>query len=310
MNLSTPEINLFINSYEQNQFGNIVRNNRIPVYVEFLKRIRYYRDNNITIFDDVYASMKKQYQLTNDDLTQINILVGKLMQNKSLFRTTPSQIAQAYHDTTYSTISPFKEEDDYSKYSGKFELLDQVSDAMDKYQRRMKKSMARKLDWKKQENERTLQNDIDGRAYAVEDRYHSGEYEGRPNVNYDYYTNPVGAMMYPNQPNTITQNIENLYNELNGTSSPPTDFDILTQANKPNIYTKKEDATTTNLPANRFMDDAIRINNGLTTKIKNPINRQLPEHGYQYLKTNPNRVMDDRLVGDASRMENRTYVRR
>lgn len=309
MNLSTPEMNLFINSYEQNTSGNIIRNNKIPQYVEFVKHLRYYRENNITVFDDVLASLKKQFQLNNDDLNKINELVQKLMQNKSLFRTTPSQIANAYHDTTYSTISPFKEEDDYSKYSGKFELLDQVSDAMDKYQKRMKKSVSRKLDWKKQENERALQHEIESKQFTASDRYHSAEYDGKPNVNYDYYTNPQQAMMGGDR-NNVAQNIEKIYNELSG-KPPPSDYDYLS-ASMPNMYSKQQtnESVMANLPENRFMQDTMMLQNGLTTKIKNPINKDIHEHGFQYLNGNPNRAMNDRLVGESSRMENKSYVRR
>ena len=396
-NLTPEDMSLFIASFqiENNPNNNIIRDGRIPIYVEYIKHLKYYADNNIDLNANLKPNeqnmpLRKKYQITNDDLMQINKLVEKIKNGSSLYRTTSSQIANPYHDTSYSTIATFEEKDDYGVDAGKFELLDQVSDAMDKYKKKMKKSMDRKYDWKKQENNKILQNDLeawelannnfnnsnnsfnnlnkfnnnnnnnnfnncngnackqwkDGPYSYYQDKcntfrnpqdehsryYNEGMNSERPQIDYERYSNPQSAMLGTPSDNIISKTIDKIYNELGNEST--SDFDVNNRQIKPNMYSKKSisqpylasgnrpywlqpndnnqaNPNEMNLPENRFVQDIQeRLVRQDFTKEKNPINKNIPEFGYQYLKENPNRAMDDRFISASTRMENKTYVRR
>ena len=394
-NLTPQDMELFIASFqiENNPNNNIIRDGRIPIYVEYIKHLKYYADNDIDINANLKPNeqnmpLRKKYQITNEDLAQINKLIAKLKSGSSLYRSTASQIANPYHDTSYSNIATFEEKDDYGVDAGKFELLDQVSDAMDKYKKKMKKSMDRKYDWKKQENNKILHSDLEAWELANGNNnswkegpysynqnkcnspktirnpqdehsrfYNEGMNSERSQIDYERYSNPQNAMLGRQvNDNAISKGIDKLYNELNNTTT--SDFDTITQQIKPNMYSKKSQPyvnsnnnnnnnsnsnnnsygnssygnnnTNTpywlqqnnnlsspninNLPENRFVQDIQDVQDRFIqqdfTKAKNPINKNVPEFGFQYLKENPNRAMDDRFIGSSSRMENKTYVRR
>ena len=78
-NISDCDINLFIISFNNNLLNGTV-DPQIPVYVELLKTIKHYRDNNID-FD--YFFLRK-HNFTDEDNQKLHKLLNRLKKGKTL----------------------------------------------------------------------------------------------------------------------------------------------------------------------------------------------------------------------------------
>jgi hypothetical protein len=289
------DIELFIKSYSSNYSNNVVKNTKIPVYIEFLKRLHFYNENNIVCSDDEMYSLKKMYQITNQDLNDINKYINQIKNGKTLYKK-PNKLNSLAYDVSSSTLGLFEEQDNYENNG--FEILNQVSGAMDDYKRKMQENINKKLEWKKKSNDYGNTRNIDSHYFLNSDRY----YQNSEKVNVDYEKYAI-----PNN-NSVVEKINSIYNNLN-------DFNTL---KLPNIKSKISDEFNKNLPENRFMQDVeydnlmnnSMFNNNQPTKEKYKMNNndgKYSEHGFNYLNSNFNKIINERLIGESSRMNNKHY---
>lgn len=133
-NFTDSDIVLFINKYEENVSHNPLRNQKIPLYVQYLRAKKHFRDNSID--EDIY--FKKRLNITKDDLLEIHKLIDKIKRGKDLTKSSLRYgVAGNYNTGSTLEYSGFDENDEYENTG--FELLNEVSGAMDQYYQKMKK---------------------------------------------------------------------------------------------------------------------------------------------------------------------------
>jgi hypothetical protein len=306
------DMELFIKSYSSNYSNNVVKNTKIPVYIEFLKRLHYYGENNIICSDDEMYSLKKMYQISNQDLKDINKYINQIKSGRTLYKK-PNKLNSLAYDVSNSSLGLFEEKDEY--INNGFEILNQVSDVMDEYKRKMQQNINEKLEWKKKSNNYGNTRNTDMNNFINSDRYYQNS--EKINIDYDKYSNPTNSCV--GNLGTV-QKINNAFNNLNSN-----DVDYQTQTILPNLYSKRKISTSNefdknllNLPENRFMQDVqydnlmnnSMFNNNQPTKEKNRINNNgnYAEHGFNYLNKNPNHALNERLISVSCRMDNKSYV--
>jgi hypothetical protein len=367
MDIFTDEnIELFLKSYENNLLEGVTPNPKIPLWVEFLKTKRHYRRNGME--EDFFFN--KRFNMTNDDLINLQNTVRRVVQGKKINKinrtkiqsnimsnpeldTTNPDMYSAFDNTGMNKYSGFNEKEEITeKSSNNFELLSQVSGAMDDYYSKMKKAKEKKLAWKngnkdyRYQRELQLNNNSSNTNYldncnyqtnlalsgSVQDVYNpyyiEQEYSARPQVEYDVQAFARTPLYNMSKTNIISR-IDEVSNILNDNNLITTDFQnkravpvVLT--NKPTylndwdtklINKQLENEDYMNLKnhdpsATRFWQDQDILNPGSQTR-KSAIKSKQPfENQFQYLDCNYNRVMDPRLIGQGSRMDNRAKMER
>jgi hypothetical protein len=337
-NFSIEDIELFINSYEKNLLEGISPNSKLALWVEFLKTKRYYQINQM---DEDYF-FHKRFNITNDDLMEINKLINRLKKGKQLLKTQDNKVLGSNFgnsDSTFVNFDKFNENDNYDD-GKKFELLSQVEDAMNDYYTKMKKVKNDKYDkmnvLNRQRDMYNTQNKTNGIINSIDNianKYYSDDAlnSQRPNIEYDALGFANSPLISTNK-TAIISKLDKINNLLDCDANVSCDFDTQFKKHIPNINTKKktyqnivsdslknelndeissnEFKKPNNDPASlRFWQDQGLLKTNLTTRNTCKKNDEPFENQFQYLDCNFNRVMDPRLLGESSRLENRSYQR-
>ena len=156
-NFSDSDINLFCSDYNQHIASNPLLNSKIPVWVEYLKTKQHYRQNGM---DEDYF-FRKRFGVTDDDLVLIHKLIDRVKRGKTLTKVSKSNIMgtqqvigselytpqESYSNSNYDSgnniYSSFNENINYDETKPKFELMNEISSAMDAYNKKMKKHQNR-----------------------------------------------------------------------------------------------------------------------------------------------------------------------
>ncbi len=324
-NFTSEDIDLFIESYNKHVVENPLLNQKIPLWVEYLKTKKYYSENGME--PDYFFN--KRFGITNDDLVKIRELMDRVKNGKSLDRRLKTKIkGNSGFDPMSSggNYSQFDEQEDYENKPATFELLSEVQDAMDSYQNKMKKQAYRR-NWK--QGQKTSRNwEPEGSVAGIPDRYYESDmFSEKPQISYDVQAFARTGMLNMNKTNQI-QKLEKINNILNHNDLITNDFDDEYKRSVPNLACRKkvqfsndidtsiksgdEQLKNMDIGAARFWQDQDILNNGPSSTDKNKCipNRNPFEHQFQYLDSNYNRVPDPRLMGQGSRNDNRSMFRR
>ncbi len=323
-NFSDEDIDLFIEAYTKHTLENPLLNQKIPVWVEYLKTKKYYRTNGME--EDYFFN--KRFAITPDDLLKINALIDRVKAGKTIDRKVKTKIQgnQGIGSLTgMAAYSNFDEQEDYSSKTNQFELMSEVQSALDDYHSKMKKTAARK-NWKQQKGQARNWSP-EGTIAGVPDRYYTEDlFSERPQISYDVQdfarTNPL----YMNKSAQI-QKLQKIDDILNYNQLEVNNYGEQYAKSTPNLTCRKkvqfsneidynqgidEQARNLDIGAARFWQDQDILNNGpsATDKNRDIPNRNPFEHQFQYLDANYNRVPDPRLMGQSARNDNRAMFRR
>lgn len=333
-NFTNEDIDNFLKSYEQNLLEGVCSNSKIPIWIEYLKTKKYYRQNGMD--EDFFFN--KRFNMTNEDLINLQKIMNRVLQGKKINkinRTTvqSNMLSNSTLDRTntgmYSEFDENKEITDAD--SNHFELLSQVSGAMDDYYSKMKKAKEKKLSWKNGNKDYRYQRELSmgGSVQDVNNPYYvEQEYSSRPQVEYDVQAF-ARAPLYNMGKTNIINRIDEISNILDNNNLLTTDFENgravpVVMTNKP-TYSNKWDNELINKQhqgedymnlknkdpaATRFWQDQDILNPGAQTRKPAIKNKQPFENHFQYLDCNYNRVEDPRLIGQSSRMDNRGTMKR
>jgi hypothetical protein len=275
LNISNSDIDLFINSYNSNLLNGTCNNLKIQNYVMLLKTIKYYRESNIQIENQIF----KQYNIDSDDIPKIYKLLNRLKNGKNLYHRELTTI-QNNNLNNGNIYSRFNINEVYDE-TPKFELTSKLEHAQNEYQNKLNK-MKQKKEMEKMKR--------CGRIW------HSVE-----NIPDPYYgnSNNVEQPALPSRNNNEII-INNFLNEkqYNNFGIDPFENNTALIQQKTNNYS--------NIYQNRFQQD-VDICSG-NTRTPSFQNAQPFENQFQYLNDNYNRVPDDRLFGISTRYENREYA--
>jgi hypothetical protein len=334
-NFSNEDIDLFIKSYEMNLLDNVLINDRIPVWVEFLKTKKHYRVNGM---DEDYF-FKKRFNITTDDLITINKLMERVKHGKKLCKSNNSNVFgnNFSNKTATNLYSDFNENEEYDDSSAnKFELLSQVESAMAEYYSKVKKQKDQKLGWKNGNKNYRYQRELElsGSVNGIPDKYYNEELnQERPQVEYDVQSFAKSPLFNMSKTNIINK-IDNVSNIIDYNNLISNDFDTEYKKAVPQITTRRKQTYRSDFDmesiakqlgetdinnvnndkisdpvAQRFWQDQDILNPASTTRKSCIKNKQPFENQFQYLDSNYNRVEDPRLIGQSSRMDNREYKR-
>jgi hypothetical protein len=353
-NFSDEDINIFLKSYEQNLLDGIAPNSKIPVWVEYLKTKKYYRQNGMD--EDFFFN--KRFNMTNEDLINLQKIVNRVTHGKKINRRNTSNVQanmltnRALDTSNTGMYCDFDETQEITdRDATKFELLSQVSSAMDDYYTKMKKAKEKKLSWKNGNKDYRHQRELDlsyvpknnelddyqyqrnlamsGSIQDVNNPYYiEQEYSARPQVEYDvqaFAKNPLYGMGKTN----IINRIDEVSNILDKNNLITTDFrdgrSVPVVLTNKSTYSNNFDTETINkqlegenymglknqdISATRFWQDQDILNPGAQTRKPGIKNKQPFENQFDYLDCNYNRVQDPRLIGQSSRMDNRSVMKR
>jgi len=351
---SDEDIDMFLKSYAENLLDGIVQHSKIPIWVEYLKTKKYYRQNGME--EDFFFN--KRFKMTNEDLITLQKIINRVKQGRKINRRNntniqanmlSNQMMDVSNTNMYSTFD--ETEEITQKDASKFELLSQVSSAMDDYYSKMKKAKEKKLAWKNGNKDYRYQRELDlssvpknpkfenymhkqnlalaGSVQDVNNPYYiEQEYSTRPQIEYDAQAFAKSPLMNMGKTNIINQ-IDQISNILDDNNLITTEFKDgravpVVMTNKP-TYTSHFDTNTINKQlseenylglktqdpvATRFWQDQDILNS--KSQIRKPAikNKQPFENQFQYLDCNYNRVQDPRLIGQSSRMDNRSIMKR
>ena len=316
-NTSDEDIHLFITSYNKNLLNGTV-DHQIPVYVELLKTIKHYRDNNI---DPDYFFLRK-HNFTDEDNQKLQKLINRLKKGKTLYHTQINYNINASTANKNNNIySHFDDQEKYDEHP-KFEIMQKVEGAMADYHKKMNKLKNKKEMEQNNKNNYRAWDSVDG----VPDRYYSpGENSERGQIEFDKLgfarsklfdtdksniinkLNIVDDVLKNN--NLITNDFTNQYKK--GVSTIQNDNNIPYYNNIENGLNITQNKLKNNDPvSNRFWQDQDLLNAGPNTRIPAIKNEQPFENQFQYLDANYNRVQDARLNGSATRFQNRSTFKR
>lgn len=332
-NFSDEDITLFVQSYNNHKMENTFVSNKIPIWCEYLKTKKYYRENRID--EDYY--FKKRFDISQDDLKMIHQMIYRIKTGRGLEKS-PKTNVQFYHpsQTSSNNYGSFNEQQDYSQNAGKFELLNELEGAMYDYHKKMK-DRSNKNDWKKKMKERSWNSLNNEREYISSqdkfqthswdpvgsvanepDRYYTqDQYSQRPQVEFDVQQFNKTQMFNMGKQNIIND-FNKMNNILNDNELITNDFDEEYKRAVPQLCPKKKvhfnnnvDYNTYNkndesLESTRLWQDMDILDARGNTRNSAIPNKSAFEHQFQYLDGNYNRVADPRILGTSSRTENKT----
>jgi len=343
--LTDEDIDVFIKSYQSNLLEGMTPNSKIPIWIEYLKTKKHYRKNGMD--EDFFFN--KRFGMSNDDINQLQQLIYRVKQGKKINKNIDSSVIgnNFVGKSASSTYSDFNEGNEYDESdANKFEIMSEVQSAMDDYYSKMKKQKEKKLAWKNGNKDYRYQRELSlaGSVNNTPDRYYSEEMtQDRPQIEYDvqsFARSPLFNMSKTNiinridQVNEILQHNNLITNDFdteykravpvintNKKGTYRSDFDMelinktLADENYMGSNNRLNNANNANNAnsdpaATRFWQDQDILNPGSQTR-KTAIKNQQPfENQFQYLDCNFNRVMDPRLIGESSRSDNRTIMKR
>ena len=349
-NFKDEDIELFCLNYKLHIAENPLLNSKIPIWVEFLKTKKHYRQNGME--EDYF--FKKRFGVTEEDLIIINKLINRIKRGKTLTKISKSNIKgvdEGINSLSSSNIySVFDENDNFDEEKPKFELMQELQPAIDAYKKKMKKHQ-QKHKWKQSSNNNRFYDPI-GCVQDEPDRYYTEElYSTRPQVEFDVQDFAKNKMFNMNKTNII-QKIDQINDILDSNNLLTNEFDTEYKRSVPNLNSKKKvqfsneidycignnELTNENRSQYNFgngmitgleqgIDSGISKYNGSpeatrlwqdvdllaargNTRKSSIDNRNPFEHQFQYLDGNYNRVPDPRIIGTSSRTENRSTFKR
>lgn len=306
-NFTDQDIVLFIDKFNEDVSENPLRNAKIPMYVQFLRAKKYFRDNNIE--EDYF--FKRRFQIETNDLIEIHKLIEKIKRGKDLTRKSSrynvTGLGESFGEQEFSS---FDENEEY-KNNG-FEIMNEVQGAMDAYYKKMKKTKNSKQ-WKKQ-------SDDLNRVGSVQDfpsrYYYEGENSELPNIEYNVQGFANSKLMDMGT-SSVIQKIDKINSILDDNQLITNDFDTEYKRAVPNIkcnkkaqYENEIKPLHDDIAQVRMWQDSDIMDQKGTTRNKCIKNKNTFEHHFDYLGCNYNRVPDPRLVGTGSRMDNRSIMKR
>ncbi len=329
INFDDNDISIFINSYEQHVLENPLLNSKIPLWVEFLKTKKYYRDNGID--EDYY--FYKRFDITNDDLNLIYRLINRVKNGKGLEKVLKTNVLGNFGVQDSTIFSDFNEQEEVGN-NNNFELLDEVQDAMDKYYKKMKKNTARR-NWKQDNsNRRPWESERSGSVEDEVNRYYTEDIlSERPSIEFDVQQFAKSNMLNMSKTNIIQKfdQINNTldHNDLLKNTYSMNDPNYKPHAGNPSVSCSKkvhfsneidDSINSKDIGVARFEQDQnamaklwqqqdILQQKTLTRNTAIP-NKNAFEHQFSYLDCNYNRVEDPRLLGQSSRLDNRSTFNR
>jgi hypothetical protein len=323
------DINLFIIWYQDNLLETSMMNSKMALWVEYLKTKKYYRMNGIE--EDRF--FKKRFNISQDDIKNIHKTIYKIKTgyNFNKHKTTVVGNTDNFMNNDFqNSFSQFNEDENYENTSKKFELLDEVQDAMNSYYNKMKKLKNKKLNWKKDSYEDNLQNrHIPDSVANIQDRYYTdGLNSELGNIDYDVHQFGKNRLNTMNKSDIISQ-LDDYNNILEHNNLMSNDFDTEYKRSIANINSNKKTSIINNIddsninnidklnmnnPSNineqRFWQDQDMMQARTDTRNSSIKNPQPFENQFQYLDGNYNRVIDPRLLSQSARLDNRSFVNR
>lgn len=323
---TNQDINIFITWYQDNLLDSNIINSKMSLWVEYLKTKKYYRINGIE--EDCFS--KKRFNMTNDDIKKIHKIIYKIKtgQNFNKNRSTIVGNTDNFMNNSYeNSFSQFNEDENYENSSNKFELLDEVQDAMNSYYRKMKKLKDKKINWKKDSYESNLQNrHIPDSVSNIQDRYYTNDLNSElGNIDFDAHQFGKNKSHSMNKSDIISK-LDNYNNILEHNNLISNDFDTEFKRSIPSINSNKKGCIVNNIDNSnnmnnldnrnfdkneqRFWQDQDIMQARPDTRNSYIKNAQPFENQFQYLDGNYNRVIDTRLLGQSARLDNKSFVNR
>jgi len=343
-NFKEEDIEIFCNSYKQNIAENPLLNSKIPIWVEYLKTKKHYKENGI---DEEYF-FKKRFGVTEEDLIIMHKLIDRIKRGKTLTKIIKTNVKGSEGKFGSDIYSTFDENQNYDNTQPKFELMSELEQTMNDYNKKMKKHQ-QKHKWKDPNNPRIW--DPMGCVKDEPDRYYTEDmYSTRPQIEFDTQDFARSQMFNMNKTNIIQQ-IDKINDILDSNNLITNEFDTKYKHSVPNLASKKKvqfsnqiDYTIGNNNLTNENRSDWKFGNGMISGLEQGIggpthytgspeatrlwqdvdllagrgntrkssidNRNPFEHQFQYLDGNFNRVPDPRIVGTSSRIENRSTFKR
>lgn len=323
-NFSDEDINLFCLNYKQNSTTEPLLNSKIPVWVEYLKTKKHYRENGME--EDYF--FKRRFQISDDNLLTIHKLIDRIKRGKTLTKSSNTNINGTDGTFGSNMYSTFDENENLEGSQPKFELMNELQSSMNDYQKKMKKHQ-QKHKWKQSPSQRIWEPE--GSIQNEHDRYYTEEqYSTRPQVEFDVQDFARNQMFNMNKTNIIQQ-LDHMNDILDSNNLLTNDFDTEYKRSVPVINSNKKisfsnhidtrignnqitnaerNQYTGNQEANRLWQDIDLLADKGSTRKSSIENKSSFEHQYQYLDGNYNRVPDPRIIGTSSRTENRSTFKR
>jgi hypothetical protein len=321
-NFTDDDIILFINKFEEDVSLNPLKSQKIPLYVQYLRAKKHFRDNNID--EDIY--FKKRLNITKEDLLEMHKLIDGIKRGKHLTKSSSRYGVTGNYNTGSSLeYSNFDENTEYENKG--FELLNEVQGAMDSYYKKMKKVKDSRNLRSENNNYQLNRKEELNRVGSIEDfpnrYYYEGENSERPNIDFSvqcFAKNELSNMSTTN----IIQKIDKINSILEDNELLTNDFDTQYKRAHPRIECNKkfvcksefeptdyqELKQNKDINQERFWQDQDIMNQKGNTRNPALKNKNPFEHQFDYLDENYNRVEDPRLVGASSRMDNRSMMKR
>jgi hypothetical protein len=343
-NFLDEDIEIFCSNYKQNIVENPLLNTKIPIWVEYLKTKKHYRDNGM----DEDPFFNKRFRISNDDIMTIHKLIDRIKRGKTLTKVSKTNIKGAEGNFGSNIYSTFDENENYDDVQPKFELMGQVQNALDSYNKKMKKHQL-KHKWKQSTDPRVW--DPNGCVKDEPDRYYTEDmYSTRPQVEFDVQDFARTQMFNMGKTNIIQQ-IDKINDILDSNNLITNEFDTEYKRSIPVINSKKKVSFSNHIDYSIGNNELTESNhadwkfgNGMVSGLQQGIggqnqytgspeatrlwqdvdliagrgqtrkssinNRNSFEHQFQYLDGNYNRVPDPRIIGTSSRTENRSTFKR
>lgn len=343
-NFRDEDIEIFCTSYKQHIAENPLLNSKIPIWVEYLKTKKHYRENGM----DEDPFFKKRFGITTEDLSTIHRLIDRVKRGKTLTKVSKSNIRGAEGSLGSNIYSTFDENENYDDVQPKFELMGELQSALDAYNKKMKKHQ-QKHKWKQSTDPRVW--DPVGCVQDEPDRYYTEDmYSTRPQMEFDVQDFSRAQMFNMGKTNIIQQ-IDKINDILDSNNLITNEFDTEYKRAVPNLASKKKvqfsnhiDYTIGNNELTQENRSNYKFGNGMVSGLEQGIggpnhytgspestrlwqdvdlltgrgntrksgidNRNPFEHQFDYLDGNYNRVPDPRIIGTSSRTENRSTFKR
>ena len=333
-NFTDEDIVLFIRKYTEDVSLNPLRNQKIPLYVQYLTAKKHFRDNNID--EDIY--FKKRLDIRQDDLIEIHKLIDKIKRGKDLTKSSSRYGVSGNLSTgTSQEYSQFDEDEEYENKG--FELMNEVQSAMDSYHKKMKK-VKNSRNFRTQNESYQLNraeqlnrvgsvqgvptpnygNNITNQYNNTQSRYYGeGETSERPNIDFSVQAFARDELVDMGTTGII-QKLDKLNSILDDNNLITNDFDTQFKRAHPKLACNKKNGTVNQISnemlpekdinQTRFWQDQAIMNDKGSTRKGALKNKNSFEHQFDYLGSNYNHVPDPRLVGTSSRLDNRSMFKR
>ena len=305
-NIPNDDIDLFVNSYNSNLLNGTVNNPKLPSYVELLKNIKYYRNNGVE-FDEQFL---KRFNFNEDDVGKLSKLLNRIKKGKPLHHREINYRVNGCSGTSNQIYSGFNENENYNE-KPKFELFSQVEGAMNEYYTKMNKMKEKRNGEKQKSQERSF--DMNQGSCINANRYYTeSEVAQRPQFDVDHTAFARTQLFDTDRSESIRQ-FDIINNVLDNQQLITENFDTEFKHAYPNIqntkrvnhYNNTNHGYGESISSDRYFQD-LSLMNTSNTRNRAIQNDQPFENQFQYLDCNYNQVLDDRLIGTSSRLDNRS----